>query len=255
MGPTTTGGCIVADDASSSSSSTAATASHAGVSDRENLQHQVYSIDVECVASGYRHCDRTVAQISLVRGDGAVLLDLYVKPAVPVVSYITPLTGLTPELLESRGIPLEEALAELRRKLPRSATLVGQGIDNDVQWLGLVQGQDFESMVDLASLWCVWNRKFNSMSIFSQEHLAKVLLGEDINGGAHNAVDDAVKAIKLWKLHQQLMQRGGNKAVDEAKASLLSIPVSPPFKKRYPAFEGVCMGDKRACRCGAPFHF
>jgi RNA exonuclease 4 len=214
-----------------------------------------YSIDVECVASGRQCRDRIVAQISLVRGDGAVLLNLYVTPSVPVFSYMTPLTGLTRELLDERGVPLEEALAQLRIQLPRDAVLVGQGIANDVQWLGLVEGEDFGCMLDLAALWRVWNHNFQSWSIFSQEHLAKVLLGEDINGGAHNAVDDAVKAIKLWRLHGHLTQMGGNHAVEEAKARLLMVPVSPPFKKRHPVFEGVCMGDKRTCQCGAQFSF
>ena len=84
-----------------------------------------YSIDVECVATGTDHNSRGVAQISLVvrplaptsvlyamagaRRVGAhpplmaccipqdqyeqVLLNAYVKPDQPVVSYLTPLTG------------------------------------------------------------------------------------------------------------------------------------------------------------------
>jgi len=210
-----------------------------------------YSIDVECVASGIQHTDRVVAQISLVRGDGEVLLNIYVKPTMPVVSYITPLTGLTAELIEEKGIELETALTELRRHLPREATLVGQGIDNDVRWLGLVQGEDFAGMIDLATVWCTWNHTYNSWSVFSQEHLAKVLLGEDYAGTAHNAVDDAVKAVKLFRIHQQLAELGEH-ALEDARTRLLTTPVSPAFKKRYPVFEGVCMGDRRTCRCGAP---
>eukprot|EP00929_Paragymnodinium_shiwhaense_P097957 TRINITY_DN59517_c0_g1_i1.p1 TRINITY_DN59517_c0_g1~~TRINITY_DN59517_c0_g1_i1.p1 ORF type:complete len:530 (-),score=95.03 TRINITY_DN59517_c0_g1_i1:193-1782(-) len=224
----------------------------AALQDADLLRH--YSIDVECVASGRGHNDRVVAQISLVRGDGTVLLNLYVKPAVPVVSYITPLTGLTRELLEEQGMPFNDALVALRRALPRDAILVGQGIDNDVRWLGLVQGQDFAGLQDLAGLWRAWNKQFNSFSVYSQEHLAKVLLGEDINGGAHNAVDDAVKAIKLFRLHRQLSQLGPL-ALEEAKQRLMISPVTPPFKKRHPCFEGVCMGDKKTCCCGSPFYF
>lgn len=218
-----------------------------------SFYQRYYSIDVECVASGPCHNDRVVSQISLVRGDGVVLLDLYVKPNVPVISYITPLTGLTSEMLEERGVPLETALAELLRRLPRYATLVGQGIENDVRWLGLMQGVDFEGMLDLATLWSVWNPKFQSWSVFSQEHLSKVLLGENIAGGAHNAVDDAIKAVKLFRLHGQLMQMGGLGSIEEAKGRLLMHPVDPPFKKRFPVYEGVCMGDRRTCRCGAQF--
>ncbi len=66
-----------------------------------------------------------------------MLLNLYVRPPQPVMSYLTPLTGLSRELLESQGMPLEGALALVRRFLPRSAVLVGQNISKDVQWLGL----------------------------------------------------------------------------------------------------------------------
>lgn len=81
-----------------------------------------FSIDVECVATGTDHNAREVAQISLVVGvkgvpphagcstrqppaslptmhvplqdqHERVLLDLYVKPDKPVVSYLQPLTG------------------------------------------------------------------------------------------------------------------------------------------------------------------
>ena len=51
-----------------------------------------YCIDVECCASGTSHNDRVISQISLVDGYEQVLLNVYVRPAVPIVSYLTPLT-------------------------------------------------------------------------------------------------------------------------------------------------------------------
>jgi len=51
---------------------------------------------------------------------------------------------LTPELLEARGTSLEAALQTLRQCLPRNAVLVGQNINQDVQWLDLREGIDFE---------------------------------------------------------------------------------------------------------------
>lgn len=88
----------------------------------------VFSIDVECVATGTQHNDRSIAQISLVDAACNVFANLYVKPDRPVVSHLTPLTGLTAELLDQYGVPLETALAELRRRLPPHAVLVGQNI-------------------------------------------------------------------------------------------------------------------------------
>jgi predicted NBD/HSP70 family sugar kinase len=51
---------------------------------------------------------------------------------------------LTPEVLQQRGIGLQQALATLRQCLPPDAVLVGQGIGQDVQWLQLHEGRDFQ---------------------------------------------------------------------------------------------------------------
>ena len=111
-----------------------------------------YSIDVECVASGVQHHDRTIGQIALVNDASEKVLNLYVRPDVAVASYITPLTGLTAELLQEQGTTLDVALKTLRAHLPANATLVGQNILKDVEWLGLVEGRDFAAQVGRGSV-------------------------------------------------------------------------------------------------------
>jgi hypothetical protein len=68
-----------------------------------------------------------------------VILDVLVKPEQPVVSYLTALTGLTREAVQARGVPLQEAVAQLRACLPASAILVGQNIlqVRAHQWVGV----------------------------------------------------------------------------------------------------------------------
>jgi RNA exonuclease 4 len=84
-----------------------------------------------------------------------VILDIVVKPDKPVVSYLTALTGLTQEIIDSKGVWLPDAVQQLRSCLPRDAVLVGQNILQDVQWLGLREGTDFKSCLDLAGGPCV----------------------------------------------------------------------------------------------------
>jgi RNA exonuclease 4 len=141
-----------------------------------------------------------VGQISLVDEHERVLCNFYVRPEQPVVSYLTPLTGLSEQLLVQHGMPLAQAVAMLLRCLPHNAILVGQNIAKDVQWLGLKEGQHFEQvgcgcpgawspfcccahlqlrlgplqMMDLTGLFRVWNPQYNSYSVFGQDHLAKV---------------------------------------------------------------------------------
>lgn len=107
----------------------------------------VYSIDVECVASGPQHHDRVVGSIALVNHACEEVLHLLVLPDVPVASYLTPLTGLTAERLQAEGRPLADALGVLRDHLPPQAVLVGQNINKDVEWLGLKEGTDFAMQV------------------------------------------------------------------------------------------------------------
>ena len=69
---------------------------------------------------------------------------------------------LSQELIQQQGMPLAAALDILRQHLPRSCVLVGQNISMDVQWLGLRDGHDFGSMMDLTGLYRIWNPKYKS---------------------------------------------------------------------------------------------
>lgn len=211
----------------------------------------VYSLDVECVANGTGHNARTVAQIALVDRWEQVVLNLYIKPATAIVSCLTPLTGLTLELLDQRGISLEEGLQTLRQYLPSDAVLVGQGINQDVQWLSLHEGRDYKSMVDLAGLFRVWNPRFKSYSVWSQDYLCQRLLGWDVAGQAHDAAYDAVKSMRLYHLWYLLQQ--DQAAWQQAQETLLSGTPEPSFAKANPIYEGVCQGNRKTCKCGDPF--
>lgn len=90
--------------------------------------------------------------MALVDEWGRPVCNLYVKSDVPVTSYLTELTGITKELIEQYGLPIADALMALRAHLPPNAVLVGQNIKKDVDWLQLVEGLDFASMIDLAAL-------------------------------------------------------------------------------------------------------
>jgi len=283
----------------------------------QNYVATYFSIDVECVATGNEHNARDVAQIALVDQFERCLLNVYVKPpeGKKVHSYLTPLTGITEDVLSAHGVPLEDAMQHVRAALPPHAVLVGQNIAKDVEWLRLEEGKDFTSLVDLAGLWYVsslsptfppspldtslsprfclfarrsmrgqprwilalglvfsffltgthtcgfdstvwrvWNPQYKSWSVFSQDHLVKTLLGSDV-GEQHNAALDALKSIRLFNYFNYLQsgQGGGEAALDAVKQKLLESPPEPSFAKKNPSWEGVCMGNRKTCTCGAPF--
>jgi hypothetical protein len=66
----------------------------------------VFSIDVECVATGVQHTARSVAQVALVDEWSRPIFNIYVKQDMPVMSHIYELTGLTDEILETNGVPM-----------------------------------------------------------------------------------------------------------------------------------------------------
>ena len=100
----------------------------------------------------------------------------------------------------------------------------------------------------------VWNPQYKSWSVFSQDHLVKTLLGSDV-GEQHNAALDALKSIRLFNYFNYLQsgQGGGEAALDAVKQKLLESPPEPSFAKKNPSWEGVCMGNRKTCTCGAPF--
>lgn len=108
-------------------------------------------------------------------------------------------------------------------------------------------------VADLAGVYRVWNPQYNSYTVFGQDQVAKTLLQWELpeDQVQHNAVTDAVKSVRLFNLYHQLHQVPG--AWQNAQRALLAAPPLHSFAKRNPTYEGVCMGNRKTCTCGAPF--
>ena len=141
-----------------------------------SLPEKYISVDVECVATGIRHDAHSVALVAVVDQDERVLLKKKVKQTQAVVSYLTPLTGIRAGDLDD-GEPLESVLVEVKRLLGPDVVLVGQGINSDVTWLHLRQGEDFQSTVDLGDVFKTFNPRYSNYSVFTLSHEANTLLG------------------------------------------------------------------------------
>lgn len=213
----------------------------------------VYCIDVECVATGKQHHDRAVAQIGCVDAASREIFNIVVKPDKEVMSYLTPLTGLTKERVDAEGVSFEEAMTKVRHMLPKESILVGLNIQKDVEWLDLKRGEDFHEIIDLAFLFRVWNPGKNSYTYFGLDHLATTWL-EDPNrsgNGGHDAVKDAFSSMQLFQMYLRVQNNGP--LMMEMQWRALTSPIQPSFAKQNPVFEGCCMGNRKTCTCGAPF--
>ena len=133
------------------------------------------AIDVECVATGTRHDDRDVCLVAAVDVNEEVILKRKVKPEKPIVSYITPLTGLQPGDLDD-GEKLSVVLTDVKALLGPDVVLVGQGLNIDIKWLQLEQGKDYDSVVDLEDMFKKYNSRFGNYTYFSLSHEANTLI-------------------------------------------------------------------------------
>lgn len=248
-----------------------------------------YSIDVECVAIGCGHQsrDRLPARVALVDGHGDCLLDCVISISKQqtddcsedveeqnnvntahkkVVSYLTPLTGLTREMChETHGaVTFHQAVAQVKELLPEDAVLVGQSIAHDVQWLGLERGRDFRELFDI----CTMFRQaipgpmksssksnlnsnngvdgndeqapvqFQSRFInFSLRHTCLNLLQIDIQNGMHDPVVDAKYSIELFQKYRMVEPT----MLRCLRDSLHRAPPTPSFASLNPVIDGVCM--------------
>ena len=133
------------------------------------------SVDVECVANGTRHDAREVCNVAVVDGQGNVLLSKKVKPEGRVVSYLTPITGVRKGDLDN-GERLDNVIVEVKALLGHDVTLVGQGVQSDIAWLNLQQGQDYADSVELGEMFKAYNQRYRNFSYFSLSHEANTLI-------------------------------------------------------------------------------
>ena len=140
-----------------------------------HLPDRYFCVDVECVATGYRHDARAVALIAVVDKNEKVVLRKKVKPESRVVSYLTPVTGVAQGDLDDSE-SLRDAVQGVKQILGPDVVLVGQGIDSDIKWLDLKEGIDFQKKVDLGEIFKAYNSKYDNYSYFSLRHEANTLL-------------------------------------------------------------------------------
>eukprot|EP00930_Biecheleria_cincta_P059508 TRINITY_DN45227_c0_g1_i1.p1 TRINITY_DN45227_c0_g1~~TRINITY_DN45227_c0_g1_i1.p1 ORF type:complete len:175 (-),score=30.60 TRINITY_DN45227_c0_g1_i1:545-1069(-) len=157
-----------------------------------STQRDVYCLDVECVATGISHelSSRSPCAVALVDSAGCEVFKTLIKPAQKIVSYLTPITGLTASDLQN-GMSLEDAVKKLKEVLPKDATLVGQNIESDVAWMNLTRGVDYAQHVDIAQFFKGYNARYGTYSVHSLQHEASVLLGKSPPTCAHDPVWDA----------------------------------------------------------------
>ncbi|XP_063836296.1 uncharacterized protein LOC135085427 [Ostrinia nubilalis] len=149
------------------------------------------AIDCEMVASGNQHI---LAKVALVDENLRVILDTFVSPTATVTDYRYDLTGINPSDL--RNAPsFSNVQAKVRNEIS-GCLLIGHSVaDVDLKMLGLTHPS--HNIRDVAQY-----PPFKKYNPYGEKPSLKVLaekvLGERIQNGAHDPVEDARTCMKLY---------------------------------------------------------
>jgi len=212
---------------------------------------RLLALDVECVATGPKHTQRAVAQVGAVDWYENELLNVYIKPKETVQSYLTPLTGITEERLREHGVPPDVARRKLDPLLGPEVILVGVNVRQDAAWLELEQGEHYASLLCLAELFSKSLEQGKRQRYYGLDHLCQCWLGIP-KRASHDAAQDAMLSMRLYKTYIDLITTDIDLFHGCTEATKRTA-VKPSFAKLFPLWENCCMGNKRACMCGAPF--
>jgi hypothetical protein len=209
------------------------------------------SIDVEAAATGYGHNDRAPCWVAVVNEQGVELLNR--KILVPgCVSALTAISGVTVQQLEEEGLPFDHVRDEVISLLGPDVVLVGQSIQNDIDWMQLEEGRHFKASIDLMQVFKSFNKKHDGWTIFGLAAEAYALLGKTIQapGQPHDPAVDASISMELFREWVEPGDTRQNIAVQRLKQMATRKEFPPKAPKMF-SLDGVCMTkNPERCSCG-----
>lgn len=157
-------------------------------------QRPVAALDVEMI---YTVEGQFPARVSIVDWQGGILLDVLVKPPVPVVDFNTRYSGIRAEDLQGeqgRVIDYHDLYRRLKELVGPDTILIGHSLENDMLALRLISDQ----IIDTAILFPHPQRQEAKLGL---KELSKVYLREFIQEGSegHCSIQDALTCLKLVK--------------------------------------------------------
>nr|POF12863.1 putative exonuclease [Quercus suber] len=138
----------------------------------------------------------SLTRISIINWDGDVVLDELVKPAAPITDYLTPYSGITPEMLRDVTTTLSDIQVKLRSILTPQTILVGHSLVSDLNALMITH----PFVIDTALLYPHPRGPplKSSLKWLSQKYLSReIQKGHGSTG--HNSVEDARACLDLVK--------------------------------------------------------
>lgn len=154
---------------------------------------KMYSIDCEMcrTISGFSELTR----VSIVDEKFNVIYDTLVKPDNKITDYLTPYSGITPEMLRNVETRLSDVQKFIRAFLPADAILVGQSLNSDLQALKMMHPY----VIDTSVIFNITGVRYHKTKL---KTLASTFLNEKIQNSksGHCSTEDSIASMKLVKL-------------------------------------------------------
>ncbi|KAK4993728.1 hypothetical protein LTR66_005953 [Elasticomyces elasticus] len=155
---------------------------------------RVYAMDCEMCKTSPDVFSLT--RVSIVSWDGSLVLDELVKPAEPIIDYLTPYSGITEAMLASVTVTLSDIQAKLVELLDEKSILIGHSLDSDLRALQLTH----PFIIDTALL---FPHPRGPPLKSSLKWLAQKYLQREIQKGhgskGHDSIEDARACLDLVK--------------------------------------------------------
>ncbi|XP_017068312.1 RNA exonuclease 4 [Drosophila eugracilis] len=156
-------------------------------------RNRYVAMDCEMVGVGHNGQDDMLARVSIVNHVGQVLLDKHVKPRMEVTDYRTSVSGIRPQDI-ANGEEFAAVQDEVV-KLLHGRILVGHALGNDLAVLSI--RHPFDDIRDTSRYKPLCKLVSNGHTP-SLKRLTMAVLGQVIQTGEHNSVEDARAAMGIY---------------------------------------------------------
>ncbi|KAJ5426112.1 hypothetical protein N7465_001182 [Penicillium sp. CMV-2018d] len=144
---------------------------------------------------------------------GEVLINSYVTPNAPVTNWLTPVSGITQEKMDTAiaegnvFVSNADARGALRKFLNRDTVLIGHALQHDLRTLSLIHGRIVDTaVVTSEAVFPSVSAKTTLPRVWGLDTLAEELIGIKTQGGeeGHNSLEDALasREILIWCLRR-----------------------------------------------------
>ena len=212
------------------------------------------------VAVDCEMCDTSrgleLTRLSLLDGNGKVILDTLVKPYDEITNYREQFSGINAALLSPVSVRFEQAQLAFLRAVSSKTILVGHSLENDLRVLKVCHERCVDTAVILPHPKGYPLR--HKLKFLAKEYLHVTIQkgGSGIVGGpggllpsggaGHSSVEDARVALQLMKLKAEMGPSFGLRAVQEVREPAVAhLPPSVQASFIWATEEGLL--DMRAC--------